>query len=287
MNIRLSGQNAVFFIIFASALLVSLFSGQACSDEGIVSIKGSNGESLRVRCPEKWESIDSGVEYKKITIYLGESFKRTVLKFVRLDPALFNVKIITTGSQDSASGFFVGNLSKKNGAVVIINGSYFDENRSPLGFLVSDGKIINKRVVTNWLYSGLFYVKEGKPGLLNRKDFPKKINVDQALQAGPLLIANGKPENIRNIHKSHFRSGLGLTGNNKICVYATETKYNGISWHELQQLLLLPGVNLRQAMNLDGGGSTQMALRTTGKNEYIKGTSKIPVAIGFYKKKIN
>lgn len=276
------------FLFFYPAFLawaLFLFPFQAAAEEHDFTINGSSGGALKVGYLKKWEAIDKGIEYNKVVVRSGESFVRAILKFVRLDPALIKLKILASGNFGLNDGFFAKDLAEKTNAVLVINGGYFDENRKPLGFLVSDGAAINKRVATNWIYSGLFYVKNGKPFLVRREDFMEGVGVEQAIQAGPYLMANGAPfKEIKNLHASHFRSGIGITGNNEIFVFATDTKYSGISWHELQQILSIPDLQCAHAMNLDGGGSTQMALSAAGKKEYIEGTSKIPVAIGFFKK---
>lgn len=279
-------QNSLRF--FYRALLgwaLFIFPFQAGAEEHDFTINGSSGGTLKVGYLKKWEAIDKGIGYNKIIISSGESFVRAILKFVRLDPALVKLKILASGNSGLNGGFFVRDLAEKTNAALVINGGYFDENGKPLGFLVSDGAAINKRVATNWIYSGLFYVKGDKPFLVHREDFQEGIGVEQAIQAGPYLMANGSPlKEIKNLHASHFRSGIGITRDNEIFIFATDTKYSGVSWHELQQILSIPDLHCAHAMNLDGGGSTQMALSTAGKKEYIDGTSKIPVAIGFFKK---
>jgi exopolysaccharide biosynthesis protein len=248
-------------------------------------INDSNGNPRPVHYPQQWETIDEGIGYKKVVVGSGDPFFQTILKFVKIDPGLFRVKILTSDQFDLNEGFYARTIAEKTNAALVINGSYFDENRKPLGFLVSDGKALNTRVATNWIYSGLFYIMNDKPFLVNRENFPQGQAVEQAIQAGPYLMDNGAPyKKIKNLHASHFRSGIGITHNNEIFVFVTDTKYGGISWHELLQILSLPDLQCAQAMNLDGGGSTQMALSTKAKREYIDGTSKIPVAIGFFKK---
>jgi hypothetical protein len=37
-------------------------------------------------------------------------------------------------------------------------------------------------------------------------------------------------------------------------------------------------------MNLDGGGSTQLQVKTASFEEYVPGTAEVPVAIGFFPK---
>jgi len=233
----------------------------------------------------QWEKIETGVEYRRFTVFSGKSYVRSVLKFVKIDPKVFNMKILTAGQMGRERDFFVRDILKQSKAVLLINGGYFGEDRKPLGFLVSNGKTVNRRIATNWIYSGLLYILKGRPFLIDRREYPKGIQVEQALQAGPRLMADGRPiQGIRNLRIAHFRSGIGLTTDEHILVFATDTKYRGISWRDLQQILSLDSLHCASAMNLDGGGSTQMALKAGGRREFVDGTSKIPVAIGFFRK---
>jgi len=277
------GKLKVFFL--AGCLLCIFFAAYAHAERQYTTINGSKGQILKISHSNEWEPVDAGIAHKKIAIISGESFVRSVLTFVRLDPRRYSAKILVEDEKDKGSGFFIRNLTEKTGAALIINGSYFDENRRPLGFLARDGKTINKKIATNWIYSGVFYVKDGEPHQGPRAEFNNELGAEQALQAGPQLFLEGKPvKKINNLHASYFRSGIGVTRDRQVLVFATDTRYGGISWFELQQILELSVLDCYNAMNLDGGGSTQMALAAAEKKEFIDGTSKIPVAIGFFKK---
>jgi len=225
------------------------------------------------------------MEYRGVALISGGSYVRTLLRFVRFDPAVFSMKVLTADQVGKGRAFYVRDVIERSKAVLLINGSYFGENGRPLGFLVSNGRTINKRVATNWLYSGLFYVREGRPHLVDRRDYPRGLKVEQALQAGPYLIEGGRPvRGIRHRHASYFRSGIGLTEGGKAFVFITDTDHHGVSWYELQQVLSLEGLHCARAMNLDGGGSAQMAWISRGRREVVDGTSRIPVAIGFFRR---
>ena len=43
-------------------------------------------------------------------------------------------------------------------------------------------------------------------------------------------------------------------------------------------------INATDLLNLDGGGSAQLYVRSAQLEEYVSGTTDIPVAIGFFQK---
>lgn len=277
------GQLKIPFL--AGCFAWMFFVAHVHAERQYTTINGSKGQILKVSYSDHWEPVDNGIAYKKIAIISGESFVQSVLVFVQLDPRRYSAKILVEEKEDRGSGFFARAIAEKTGAALVINGSYFDENRRPLGYLVSDGTTINKKIATNWIYSGFFYVKNGDLFQAPRTEFQKELGAEQVLQAGPQLFFAGKPvKKINNLHASYFRSGIGVTRHKQVLVFATDTRYGGISWFELQQILELPVLECINAMNLDGGGSTQMVLAAAEKREFIDGTSKIPVAIGFFKK---
>jgi len=178
----------------------------------------------------------------------------------------------------------VTNIAGKDNIIAAINGSFFDINGNPLGLLIADGKTINNRVVTHPIYSGIFYVKDDVPYIVYRDNFIP-VGVTQALQVGPILIADGKDtEGFKDMHSIHYRSGIAIDDSGRVIIYATDTNYKGISLHEVRQVMRLPDIGCINVLNLDGGGSTQMYISTPSFSEHIAGSADIPVIIGFYRR---
>ena len=172
-------------------------------------------------------------------------------------------------------------LGEKLGAAVILNAGYYDANGRPLGYFRSGGKVFNSRV----LYQGrkialhfgaLFTVgrKNGRPGIVSREKF-QDSGVKEAFQAGPHLVKNGKPVQglvrYREYLRATRRTVVGLDVQGRLVVLVSENETRGISWCELQEYLVLPeskgGLGIRDAMNLDGGSSSQL---------WVRGSNGIP-----------
>lgn len=168
-----------------------------------------------------------------------------------------------------------GALGEKLGAAVILNASYYDEKGRPMGYFRSGGKVFNSVILhrgrkTFLHYGALFTVggKDGRPGIVSREKFGD-TGVKEAFQAGPLLVADGEPVQGLSRYREYLRASrrtvVGLDAGERLVVLVSETETRGISWCELQEFLVLPeskgGLGVRDAMNLDGGSSSQLWVR--------------------------
>jgi len=179
--------------ILLSLLFLSMFLSNNLNAEFLENAKyiGSfSGKKLLIIRDDKWKSIGSGVDFKIIKLVRSESGLDIVIKFLRVDLKLIRAKVVY--SKNSETRFKnVKNIIEKDDAIAAINGSYFDVNGNPLGLLIAGGKIINNRIVTHPLYSGIFYIKEDMPYIVYKDNF-QSSGVTEAIQVGPILIADGK-----------------------------------------------------------------------------------------------
>ena len=88
-------------------------------------------------------------------------------------------------------------------------------------------------------------------------------------------MKNGKPVQglvrYREYLRATRRTVVGLDVQGRLVVLVSENETRGISWCELQEYLVLPeskgGLGIRDAMNLDGGSSSQL---------WVRGSNGIP-----------
>ena len=102
-------------------------------------------------------------------------------------------------------------------------------------------------------------------------------HVDQALEGGRQIVPRipqhrglyGEPVQGLSRYREYLRASrrtvVGLDAKGRLVVLVSETETRGISWCELQEFLVLPeskgGLGIRDAMNLDGGSSSQLWVR--------------------------
>jgi uncharacterized protein YigE (DUF2233 family) len=100
-----------------------------------------------------------------------------------------------------------------------MNAGMYDENQRPIGYYVEDGKQLKKLNRRNGggnfhlKPNGVFYVKDGKPGVMETEAFARSgIKPDYASQSGPMLVINGKihPKFSETGTSRKLRNGVGI-----------------------------------------------------------------------------
>ena len=102
-------------------------------------------------------------------------------------------------------------------------------------------------------------------------------------------MSNKKPISVRANSNTHSRrSGICLDEDGRMVFFITSGML-GITIPELQQLLRLPEIACHDALNLDGGGSSQLFLSSEileandGHQEVsIQGSDDVPVILGLF-----
>ena len=279
---RVGSRWQIFFVGFIILLLSSL---ALSFQQSFTPAKLQSSPTLTVTSPGSWKPVQKGVEFRKITLARSEPNHAIDFKVLRFDTRWMTPRILPS-SQFQLKGANVKVLAEKSRAIAAINASYFDEKGQPLGFLKIGAQEINRTVSKSSLISGIFGVRSFSPFIVHRDEF-QSPQADEALQCGPLLLNHGSPlEVTRGIGRYSRRSVIGIDPENRLLVAVTDGIFGGLSWVELQELFSAPQWQLQaqDLLNLDGGGSAQLYVKTANLEEMVAGTSEIPVAIGFFRK---
>ena len=149
-------------------------------------------------------------------------------------------------------------FAKKTGASLCVNGNFFGKDGKALGLVVSKGVKHHPIQMGGALLTGLFLVSRDKLAIVPREDKREEFGLE-ALQGGPRLIASGKPiVNDLVSNSQSRRSGICLTSDTEFIIFVASSTLRGATLPELAQVLSLPSVGCQDALNLDGGGSTQL-----------------------------
>jgi uncharacterized protein YigE (DUF2233 family) len=245
--------------------------------------KPKASSTLAVRKPGAWMPLDFGIEHRKMTLERSDSSYSFDLNLVRFGRRVIP-RIISSG-QFQLKSADAKTLAQKSGALVTINANYFDEKGKPLAFLKTATGEINRNVSKHALYTGVFGVQDSMPFIVHRDDF-QLTQAQEAIQSGPLLLKQGAAmENIPGAGRYSRRAVIGMDKQQRLIVGVTDTVLGGLSFAELQELFSRPEWQLEttELLNLDGGGSAQLYIKTRSHEEFISGTSEVPVVIGFFK----
>jgi uncharacterized protein YigE (DUF2233 family) len=124
------------------------------------------------------------------------------------------------------------------------------------------------------------------PFIAHRDEF-QLAHAQEALQSGPLLLNHGVVvQKMPGPGRYSRRAVVGVDKQQRVIIGVTDIILGGLSFTELQELFSSPQWQLETTdlLNLDGGGSAQLYLKTRALEEFVSGTSEVPVMIGFFKK---
>lgn len=238
----------------------------------------------RILSSAGWNDVAPGMEVREWRIQFpqNESERMTV---VRLAAGKFHIRLRWQPRKVFKNEDAAPEVARRMGAVVVVNAGYFGTDGRPLGFFKSGGKVFNRRVLyrgrrTALHFGAVFHVKKGgaRAGIAARDVF-RPSRSDEAFQAGPHLVHKGLPvpglDSYREFHRPDRRSLLAIDARGRLLVLVSHLGGSGISWCEIQALLSRPeaegGLGVKEAMNLDGGSSSQLYIRGENYRHHLDG----------------
>lgn len=256
-----------YFIILVLALFFAgTLKGQTVSDSlAIVSAQ--------------WEITHSqkGIIHKSASIpqlYQGPQ----VINLIEIDPD----KGMKAGIAISDEMKNTSRIASEHHALAAINGSYFDMQRgNSVCFLKVGRQVIDTTTINEFKLrvTGAVYERKGKMKLIhwNRQVEKKyKRKVGTILASGPLLLKDGRVCDWSLCGKDfvrakHPRSAVCMTKDGKILFVTVNGRFpgraEGMNIPELAHLLRILGG--KDALNLDGGGSTTLWLSGAPENGVV------------------
>ena len=271
---RLSAIGVVLLLLYPA--------GQVYSQ---ASRKANLGNSLAITDAGLWKPIQRGIELRKITMQRIDPPYALELKLLRLDNRLIVPRVLYA-EQFQLKSANAKLFAEKTGAIASINASYFDEKGRPLAYLKTAAKEINRAVSKHGLYTGVFGLGESGPFVTHRDEF-QPAQAGEALQSGPLLLhRSAAVEVLSGLGRYARRSVIGIDKEERMLIGVSEGVIGGLSFAELQEMFAQPKWQMEtvELLNLDGGGSAQLYFKSGKFEEWVPGTSEVPVAIGFFSK---
>ncbi|MEX1118898.1 MAG: phosphodiester glycosidase family protein [Terrimicrobiaceae bacterium] len=154
-------------------------------------------------------------------------------------------------------GLRLAGVARDAGALAGINASYFHADGRPLGLVVEDGQVVHQQERAN-LLSGIFHVTNGRMGLVRAGSFRMGKDVQQAIQAGPWLVEDGRPIGGLDTIKRARRSLIATDGRGNWALVATSALTLADTADLLAMAPLFGDDKAKSALNLDGGSSTAL-----------------------------
>jgi hypothetical protein len=271
--VRLPTAVALFVLLAASSISVS--------SEAPGQLK--QNPALTVIDSGSWKAIQRGVEFRKMTLERSEPSHSIDLKLLRFDKQWFAPRILRS-AQFHLRAANARTFAEKSGAIATINANYFDTEGKPLAFLKVANQAINSRVAKTSLYTGIFSIKNQRP-LISHRDHFLPEQADEGLQSGPLLLLHGTAQAVTGVsNRASRRALIGIDHEQRLVIAVADSLLGGLHWPELQEIFTAAPwqIQVTDLLNLDGGGSAQLYVKTGKFEEQVTGTAEVPVAIGLF-----
>jgi uncharacterized protein YigE (DUF2233 family) len=223
-----------------------------------------------------WETLAPGFERRFYRP--GGEYPLTQFVALRIDPALYAFRAhYRPGEPLTLDGW----RNQLPGAVAFVNANFFDTERRALGLVVADGTSYGQAFQG---MGGMLQVHNG--GVRVRSTILEPYAgepLEQAVQAFPMLITNGQASfSTTQGDRISRRTLVGQDTQGRIVLTANSSLV-GMRLVDLSSYLATTDLNLVNAVNLDGGGSTMLAMNVPGQPSYqVLSLDPVPTILAVY-----
>jgi hypothetical protein len=227
-----------------------------------------------------WESIQRGLERRKIILQDAAFNPLEELLILRIDPEWFSFDVAY-----DPQGKDLETWHSATGAAVVVNGGYFrreNEMFVPDGLIVVGGRPIGSSYGS---FAGMLAIRNTGPELrwLKTKPYDPQEPLSAALQCFPMLIKPGGhigfPEESEDNIQAR-RTVVGQDGRGKMVFLVSSLGY--FTLRQLSVYLYDSDLDLDIAMNLDGGPSSGMFI--DDPREIIPALTLLPIVVTVFPK---
>jgi len=213
-----------------------------------------------------WQSISPGVEYRELSIQQGDRSER--LRIARVDPAQARFRVLYNPDRPQR----VSEWLTESKALLAVNGNFFDPQNRALSLVIQDGQVSGAPYEG---FGGMFAVSgDGVRVRSNVTEPYAGEALSAALQNFPMLVLpDGTPNlEIDDNGRSAPRTAVAQDRAGRIVFVASPT--SAFTLTEFGQWLAASDLDLEAALNLDGGTSTGLVLRsgnrTLGSDSWVQ-----------------
>jgi uncharacterized protein YigE (DUF2233 family) len=222
---------------------------------------------------------DKRVAYSRIHLRRSRSFRLNVFEF---SAGAFDFGTLFKPQFELAT---VEEISRdRKNLVFIINANYFDEKFRPLGWVVHGGKSLNREASR---LDGYFMVMGDGRLVVGSRARRERVRgeIREAIQSFPLLMENfvvnddvlAGEQQFANADEKTWRVIIGQLQDGRLIFMASDA---GCTIDLREMVQLAAGMNVKNAMALDGGGSLQYLFRYGDtEHQFSVHARRVPVFI--------
>jgi uncharacterized protein YigE (DUF2233 family) len=213
-----------------------------------------------------WQTIAPGLEYREISIKQGDRSER--LRIARVDPAQARFRVLYNPDRPQR----VSEWLTESKALLAVNGNFFDPQNRALSLVIQDGQVSGAPYEG---FGGMFAVSDAAVRVRSNVTEPYAgETLTAALQNFPMLVLPGGAPNMQIDDNGRVapRTAVAQDRSGRIVFVASPTP--AFTLTEFGQWLAASDLDLDAALNLDGGTSTGLVLRsgdrTLGSDSWVQ-----------------
>ena len=219
-----------------------------------------------------WREVEPGLEFRRL--YLNPRRANGELAILRLDPDAYHIRV----AYDAANPGRVSQWAAAVKPVAMINGGYFDEENRATALVIFDGIV---RGASYEGFGGMVVVNaagEFELRSLRQQPYDPAEQLQQAMQSAPMLIQPGGVLSDLEVDDDRSRrTVIGRDTSGRILLIASDWPVYTLT--ELATGLNESDLELDAALNLDGGSSTGMYLKTPSMSLMIDSFDRVPLVL--------
>jgi uncharacterized protein YigE (DUF2233 family) len=209
-----------------------------------------------------------GIAYRAVSLPSGGTGH-----VLRIDLDHARIRVLDARDYGDGSPLTAKQFAEFSGATAVVNASFFDVDGSAMGLLVVDGAKRQALRPVDW---GVFAVGDDDSIRIVHTDaWPGEKGVAQAIQSGPRLVVGGKVVQLKR--QAAERTAVCRRADGKVELLVTR---RATTLDALAQFLAAEGCV--DALNLDGGPSSQLFLGRAGVSIDVPGGWGVPIALGVF-----
>lgn len=218
----------------------------------------------------EWRELSPGLEYQDLNPSLLTPWSH--IHAFRINLQNNQLSLVSASDLDRPHAS-VDEFARFSEALLAINGGFFDAQYKPLGLRVYNHK--QKTALKRISWWGIFYTKNKKAYITTANQFDPSRSINFAIQSGPRLLVNNRIPPLKPGRAE--RSALGITHDGRIIILVTDNM--PLSTTELAQLMKAKPLDCENALNLDGGSSSQLRAKINDFQLDVHGFSNVSDAV--------
>ena len=222
-------------------------------------------EPIAAPPPAKIHSPTAPIAVISSTPQVAPRFTRQEISSITFEGVSFDsrsARLVVADQPDGPGSQFVdaSSAARARDGIAAINAGFFTPEGTPLGLVISAGKITGSWNNVSSLGSGIWHESpSGNPAITRRENLGRSraSAAQELIQAGPLLVENGRTVNGLETTKSSVRTLIISDGASRWWI----GRSSPCTLAALSQALTTArpaGWPIQQALNLDGGRSSDL-----------------------------